>query len=185
MRMLPSPSCPLAGQSIFGQNVRCGSMTHLPSALSTEECHSIRSLFQVQWPDHRLAYTCLFRAGGVKVRILCASDALAIPVGCVDEIDSRIESLVDDPNRFVVVGITHAAEHHRAQAIRANLDAGSSKRAVLHIICSCRRIGDGCRNHHGIVTFSQRVNVPVGSSGPSSATRTTSREPSSTVSVPA
>ena len=49
--------------------------------------------------------------------------ALAIPVGCVDEIDSRIESLVDDPNRFVVVGITHAAEHHRAQAIRANLAA--------------------------------------------------------------
>src|SRR5215217_8713776 len=48
MRMLPSPSCALAGQSIFGQNVVCGSMTHLPSALSTEECHAIRSLFQVQ-----------------------------------------------------------------------------------------------------------------------------------------
>ena len=38
--------------------------------------------------------------------------------------------------------------------------------------------------HHGIVTFSQRVNVPVGPSGPRSAVRTTSREPSSTDSVP-
>jgi hypothetical protein len=32
-------------------------MTHLPSALSTEECHLIRSIFQVRWPNHRLAYT--------------------------------------------------------------------------------------------------------------------------------
>src|SRR5580658_419376 len=40
-------------------------------------------------------------------------------------------------------------------------------------------------DHHGIVTFSQRVNVPDGPSGPSSATRTTSREPSSTDCVPA
>src|SRR4051794_21962539 len=61
MRILSSPSCPLAGQSIFGQNVVCGSMTHLPSASSTEECHAIRSLFQVQSPIHRLAYTYLER----------------------------------------------------------------------------------------------------------------------------
>jgi len=40
-------------------------------------------------------------------------------------------------------------------------------------------------HHHGIVWFSQRVNVPVGVHGPSSATRTASRAPSSTVSVPA
>src|ERR1700733_5009554 len=40
-------------------------------------------------------------------------------------------------------------------------------------------------NHHGIVSPFQRVNVPVGPSGPSSATRTASRAPSSTVSVPA
>src|ERR1700683_3188480 len=40
-------------------------------------------------------------------------------------------------------------------------------------------------HHHGIVTFSQRENVPVGPSGPSSATRTTSREPSFKDSVPA
>src|ERR1700691_5521905 len=39
-------------------------------------------------------------------------------------------------------------------------------------------------HHHGIVSFCQRVNVPVGPSGPSSATRTTSREPSSTEAAP-
>ena len=39
-------------------------------------------------------------------------------------------------------------------------------------------------HHHGMVSFSQRVNVPVGPSGPSRATRTTSREPSSTEAVP-
>src|ERR1700743_3188531 len=38
--------------------------------------------------------------------------------------------------------------------------------------------------HHGITAFSQRVNVPVGPSGPSKATRTTSREPSSRDCVP-
>jgi hypothetical protein len=39
--------------------------------------------------------------------------------------------------------------------------------------------------HPGIVPPSQRVNVPVGPSRPSSVTRTTSQAPSSTVSVPA
>src|SRR5580693_7037106 len=53
---------------------------------------------------------------------------------------------------------------------------------------SNRRIPFGVRYsdyiHHGMVSFSQRVNVPVGPSGPSKATRTTSREPSSTEAVP-
>src|SRR5207249_7284041 len=57
IRMVPSPSCPLAGQSMLGQNTVCGSMTHLLRLSSTEECHLIRSVFQVQWLDHRLAYT--------------------------------------------------------------------------------------------------------------------------------
>lgn len=39
-------------------------------------------------------------------------------------------------------------------------------------------------HHHGIGMFSQRVKFPVGLSGPSSATRTASRAPSATVSVP-
>jgi hypothetical protein len=38
----------------------------------------------------------------------------------------------------------------------------------------------GISHHHGIVSSSQRVNVPVALPGPSSATRTASRAPSST-----
>ena len=44
--------------------------------------------------------------------------------------------------------------------------------------------GFGVSAHQGMVSFSQRVNPPVGPSGPSRATRTASRAPSSTVSVP-
>src|SRR5277367_939048 len=39
-------------------------------------------------------------------------------------------------------------------------------------------------HYHGMVSFPQRVNVPVGPSGPSRATRATSRDPSSTEAVP-
>ena len=42
----------------------------------------------------------------------------------------------------------------------------------------------GCTDHHGSVPRVACVNVPVGPSGPSSATRTASRAPSSTVSTP-
>src|SRR6059036_856491 len=69
IRMVPSPSCPLAGQSMLGQNTVCGSMTHLLRLSCTEECHLIRSVFQVQWLDHRLAYTYRYsvppRKGGI------------------------------------------------------------------------------------------------------------------------
>jgi hypothetical protein len=58
--------------------------------------------------------------------------AAAIPVGGVDEVDAEIQSFVDDADAVVVVGIAQSAEHHRAQAVRADLDAGSSQRAVLH-----------------------------------------------------
>src|SRR5262245_14578054 len=47
MRMVPSPVWPLAGQSIFGQNTVCGSMTSSFPVLSTRNCHLIRTLFQV------------------------------------------------------------------------------------------------------------------------------------------
>src|ERR1700733_8896435 len=52
-------------------------------------------------------------------------------------------------------------------------------------ICDDCTNNGGRADHHGIATFSHRVNVPVGLSGPSNATRTASRAPSSTVSVPA
>jgi hypothetical protein len=58
--------------------------------------------------------------------------AAAIPVGGVDEVDAEVQGFVDDADAFVVVGIGQSAEHHRPQAIRADLDAGFSERAILH-----------------------------------------------------
>lgn len=57
-------------------------------------------------------------------------------------------------------------------------DSDRGPRRARHLV---RASGTG---HHGIATFSQRVNVPVGPFGPSSATRTTSREPASIDSDP-
>ena len=39
-----------------------------------------------------------------------------VDVGGVDEVDAGVERSVDDPDRFLVVGLTPSAEHHRAEA---------------------------------------------------------------------
>ena len=43
-----------------------------------------------------------------------------------------VEGGVDRRDRRVVVGFAPTAEHHRAEAQRADLDSGSSEAAVLH-----------------------------------------------------
>ncbi len=64
-----------------------------------------------------------------------------------------------------------------------------SKTARTTIAARMEELADGFsvakEHHHGIVSFSQRVNLPVGPSSPSRARRTGSRAPSSTVRVPA
>lgn len=63
MPMLPSPVCPLAGHSTFGQNGVCGSMAHLLSASSTERVPRSAHVFKFLGL-HRLAYTYLWREQG-------------------------------------------------------------------------------------------------------------------------
>ena len=51
----------------------------------------------------------------------CLADDLlglagGVDVGGVDEVDPGVERGVDDPDRFVVVGLAPGAEHHRAEA---------------------------------------------------------------------
>jgi len=46
--------------------------------------------------------------------------AARVDVRGVDEVDPRVERAVDDPDRLVVVGIAPLAEHHRAEAERAD-----------------------------------------------------------------
>src|SRR4051812_49461113 len=68
--------------------------------------------------------------------------ALRVDVGGVDEVDAGVESGVDDPDRVVVVVIAPLAEHHRAEAERADLDAGATERAHLHALSLPLRPGE-------------------------------------------
>jgi hypothetical protein len=43
--------------------------------------------------------------------------AVGVHVGGVDEVDPCVQGPVDDPDRLVVVGVSHGPEHHGAQAI--------------------------------------------------------------------
>jgi hypothetical protein len=58
--------------------------------------------------------------------------AARVHVGCVDEVDARIERAVDDPDRLVVVALAPRPEHHRAEAERAHVHAGVREGAQLH-----------------------------------------------------
>ena len=64
----------------------------------------------------------------------------------VDEVDAGVERAVDDPDAVVVVRIAHGAEHHGAEAQRADLDPGGSERAVAHGSAP----GRGCRANRSL-----------------------------------
>jgi hypothetical protein len=57
---------------------------------------------------------------------------LRVDVGGVDDVDPRVERGVDDPDPILVIGVPPGAEHHRAQAELAHLDAGCPQLPVLH-----------------------------------------------------
>jgi hypothetical protein len=61
--------------------------------------------------------------------------ALRVPVGGVDEVDPGIKCPVNDPDRVVVVGVAgRRPEHHGAERVGADLDAGPAEGAVLHAV---------------------------------------------------
>ena len=47
--------------------------------------------------------------------------AARVHVGGVDEVDAGVERAMDDADALVVVGVAPGAEHHRAEAERADL----------------------------------------------------------------
>src|SRR2546430_4206526 len=57
---------------------------------------------------------------------------VGIDVCGVDEVDPGVEGPVDDADAIVVVGVPPAAEHHGAQAVCADADAGGAERSVFH-----------------------------------------------------
>ena len=54
-------------------------------------------------------------------------------VGGVDEVDPGVERAMDDPDAPVVVGVAPGAEHHRAEAQRADLDSRTAERTQVHL----------------------------------------------------
>src|SRR4030095_15771242 len=58
--------------------------------------------------------------------------ARRVDVGGVDEVEPGVERPMDDGDRVVVVAVAHPAEHHGAEAQRADLDTGGAERAVAH-----------------------------------------------------
>jgi hypothetical protein len=51
-----------------------------------------------------------------------------VHVGGVDEVDPGVQRGVDDPDAVLVIGVAPRAEHHRAEAVGAHLDAGTAER---------------------------------------------------------
>ena len=60
-----------------------------------------------------------------------------VDVGRVDEVEAGVEGGMDDADALVVVPIAEPAEHHRAEAQRADLDACRAERAVPHGCSPC------------------------------------------------
>jgi hypothetical protein len=60
-----------------------------------------------------------------------ADDLLGFParvdVRGVDEVDPRVERAMDDRDALVVVGVAPGAEHHRAEAQRADFDSSGAE----------------------------------------------------------
>jgi len=57
---------------------------------------------------------------------------VAVGVGGVDDVDARVDRLVDDPGRVPGVVAHGRREHQRAEGVGADLDAGPAEGAVLH-----------------------------------------------------
>src|SRR5437868_218243 len=62
--------------------------------------------------------------------------AMRIGVRGVDQVYPCIQRRVDDVDALFLVGIAVGAEHHGSESVCADADAGSSERAVFHVLLS-------------------------------------------------
>ena len=67
-------------------------------------------------------------------------------------VDPGVERAVDDADALVVVGVAPRAEHHRAEAERADADAGAAEGAVLHRPTVAKRRPPPGRRERGATT---------------------------------
>src|SRR5438874_11407279 len=61
---------------------------------------------------------------------------MRIGVRGIDQIYPGIQRRVHDFDALVLVGIAIGAEHHGSESVCADADAGSSERAVFHVLAS-------------------------------------------------
>ena len=66
--------------------------------------------------------------------------AVRVDVGGIDEVDAGVERGMDDADGVVVVAVAPQPEHHGAETLRADLDAGLTERAVFHLVLLERRV---------------------------------------------
>src|SRR6266581_5303678 len=61
---------------------------------------------------------------------------MRIGVRGIDQIYPGIQRRVNDVDALFLVGIAIGAEHHGSESVCADADAGSSERAVFHVVSS-------------------------------------------------
>src|SRR4030095_6534228 len=61
---------------------------------------------------------------------------MRIGVRGVDQVYPGIQGRVDDVDALFLLGIAIGAEHHGSESVCADADAGSSERAVFHVLAS-------------------------------------------------
>src|SRR5215472_15102333 len=88
-------------------------------ALPHREVHLGSQHDVVASSGERLTYDLLRLAGRVHV-------------GGIDEVDAGVQRGVDDAGAVVVVRVADRAEHHGAEALHADLDAGAAERSIAH-----------------------------------------------------
>ncbi len=88
---------------------------------------------------------------------------VAVGVGGVDDVDARVEGLVNDPHGVRGVGVADpGGEHQRAQGVGADLDPGPAEGAVPHGMtpgdCRTRRTA---APGHGQASTAKRKSFPL------------------------
>jgi hypothetical protein len=69
---------------------------------------------------------------GLPDDLLGLTARLTVHVGGVNEVDALVERGVDDLDAVVMVRVAVGAEHHRPQAVSADLDPGAAEYPVVH-----------------------------------------------------
>src|SRR5207244_3634142 len=98
----------------------------------------------------------------------------------VYEVEAGIEGAMDNAHRLAVVALAPGAEHHRAEAQRAHLDASAAERTQLHRpTLTTRHPAGGYTTGARLTSQASRRGVDEGERSPPSRRRRVARARSS------